>query len=122
MKLLVDMNLSPEWVRVLGEEGWEATHWSKIGDAGASDSEIMTWAKANGHVVFTHDLDFGAILAATKTQSPSVLQIRTKDVNPHHIRNLVNSVLNQFKGQLEKGALVSVDESTSRARILPFNE
>jgi len=78
MKLLVDMNLSPEWVRVLEEGGWEATHWSKIGDAGASDSEIMTWAKANGHVVFTHDLDFGAILAATKAQSPSVLQIRTK--------------------------------------------
>jgi predicted nuclease of predicted toxin-antitoxin system len=122
MKLLVDMNLSPEWVRVFEEGGWEATHWSKIGDAGASDSEIMTWAKANGHVVFTHDLDFGAILAATKAQSPSVLQIRTKDVNPHHIRNLVISVLNQFKGQLEKGALVSVDESTSRARILPFNE
>jgi predicted nuclease of predicted toxin-antitoxin system len=122
MKLLVDMNLSPEWVRVLEEGGWEATHWSKIGDAGASDSEIMTWAKANGHVVFTHDLDFGAILAATKAQSPSVLQIRTKDVNPHHIRNLVISVLNQFKVQLEKGALVSVDESTSRARILPFNE
>jgi predicted nuclease of predicted toxin-antitoxin system len=122
MKLLVDMNLSPEWVRVLEEGGWEATHWSKIGDAGASDSEIMTWAKANGHVVFTHDLDFGAILAATKAQSPSVLQIRTKDVNPHHIRNLLISVLNQFKGQLEKGALVSVDESTSRARILPFNE
>jgi len=120
MKLLVDMNLSPEWVRVLEEEGWEATHWSKIGDARASDSQIMTWAKENGYVIFTHDLDFGAILAATKAQSPSVLQIRTEDVNPHHIRNLVVSVLNQFKDHLEKGALISVDESTSRARILPF--
>ena len=122
MKLLVDMNLSPEWVHVLEEEGWEATHWSQVGSKRAPDSEILKWAKAYGYVVFTHDLDFGAILAATKAQSPSVLQIRTKDINPHHMRNLVVSVLNQFKGHLEKGALISVDESSSRARILPLNE
>ena len=62
MKLLIDMNLSPEWVPVLKERGWDAIHWSSIGDPGAPDREIMTWAKANGHIVFTHDLDFGAIL------------------------------------------------------------
>jgi len=29
MKLLVDMNLSPEWVGVLKEAGWETVHWFK---------------------------------------------------------------------------------------------
>ena len=45
MKLLVDMNLSPDWVVVLKEAGWEANHWSKIGNPRAVDSEIMAWAK-----------------------------------------------------------------------------
>jgi len=28
MKLLLDMNLSPTWVRFLEENGFEAVHWS----------------------------------------------------------------------------------------------
>ena len=122
MKLLIDMNLSPEWVPVLREEGWDSIHWSSIGDLGAPDREIMTWAKANGHIVFAHDLDFGAILAATKAESPSVFQIRTQDINPRHIRDLVVSALNQFKNHPKGGALVSVDETKSRARILPLQD
>ncbi len=31
MKLLVDMNLSPAWVDVLRQAGFEAIHWSEIG-------------------------------------------------------------------------------------------
>ena len=122
MKLLIDMNLSPEWIPVLKKEGWDAIHWSSIGEPGAPDREIMTWAKANGHIVFTHDLDFGAILAATKAESPSVFQIRTQDINPGHISDLVVSALSQFKDHLEVGALVSVDETKFRARILPLQE
>ena len=31
MKILVDMNLSLEWIPVLEEAGFEAIHWSTIG-------------------------------------------------------------------------------------------
>jgi predicted nuclease of predicted toxin-antitoxin system len=120
MKLLVDMNLSPEWIALLEEAGFEAVHWSAIGDSKAADEEILAWAKANRHVFFTHDLDFGAILASSKANSPSVLQLRIQDVNPHHIRQLVVSVLRQFEAELTKGALISVDQEKSRARILPI--
>ena len=57
MRLLVDVNLSPDWVEVLEQQGWQALHWSTVGDPRASDSVIMQWALANGYVVFTHDLD-----------------------------------------------------------------
>ncbi len=30
-KLLVDMNLSPQWIPVL-QHGWPAVHWSDVGD------------------------------------------------------------------------------------------
>jgi|GEM_PF-1783610 len=41
MKILIDMNLSPEWVPVLEAEGWTAKHWSHIGNPKAEDKEIL---------------------------------------------------------------------------------
>ena len=80
MKLIVDMNLSPRWVQVLVDAGFEATHWSSLGAHNAPDSEIMAYASVNDSVVLTHDLDFGSILAATHGEKPSVVQIRAGDV------------------------------------------
>ena len=82
MKILVDMNLSPQLCPFLAAERWTVVHWSSIGDPRAPDSVLLTWAKDNGYVVVTHDLDFGAILAATRATGPSVLQVRTQDVLP----------------------------------------
>ena len=120
MKLLVDMNLSPDWVELLKQAGWEAVHWSKVGNLRAADSEIMAWTKRNGWVVFTHDLDFGSLLALTQAEGPSVIQVRTQDVTPAAIGELVVSALRQFEPELEQGALIVLDESRARARVLPL--
>lgn len=120
MKLLVDMNLSPRWVRLLGDSGFEAMHWSEVGKANASDSEIMAWASNNGYVVLTHDLDFSAILAATRGKSPSVVQIRAEDVSPDVIGGKITRALYQMQVELESGALLSIDDKTMRLRILPL--
>ena len=120
MKLLVDMNLSPEWVAVLTQAGWETVHWSGVGNLRAADSEIMAWARQHGHAVFTHDLDFGTLLALTQAEGPSVIQVRTQDVTPAAIGKLVLAALRRFQTELEKGALIVLDEATVRARILPL--
>ena len=85
MKLLIDMNLSPRWVTLLADADIEAVHWSTCGAKTAPDSEIMAYASRNDYVVLTHDLDFGAILAATHGEKPSVVQIRSEDVSPDMI-------------------------------------
>ncbi len=115
------MNLSPGWVAFLERNGWQAIHWSSVGDPRATDRAIMDWARANDYVVFTHDLDFGAILAVTRAEGPSVLQVRAQNVLPEHLGEVVIAALRQFAQQLEAGALITVDEGTSRARILPIN-
>ena len=69
----------------LTSKGFEAIHWSDIGDPKAKDSIIMQWARSNGHVVFTHDLGLSALLAAGRQDSPSVIQVRTQDVMPEAI-------------------------------------
>jgi len=62
MKILIDRNLSPSLA------GFFA-------------------AAANGFVIFTHDLDFGALLADRESRQPSVIQIRTQDALPAAIRS-----------------------------------
>lgn len=76
------MNLSPRWIGLLTDAGLESTHWSTLGAKNAPDSEIMAYAKVTDSVVLTHDLDFGAMLAATHGEKPSVVQIRAEDVSP----------------------------------------
>jgi predicted nuclease of predicted toxin-antitoxin system len=76
MKFLIDMNLSPLWVKFLDDSGFDSVHWSKIGQPSAPDSQIMDYATANDLVIFTHDLDFGALLATRNHRRPSVVQIR----------------------------------------------
>src|SRR3954466_2073878 len=66
MKLLVDMNLSPDWVQPLENAGWETRHWNTLGDPQATDATVFLFSAQNGWVIFTHDLDFGAILAHTR--------------------------------------------------------
>ena len=41
IKLLIDMNLSPQWVTVFKKQGWEAIHWSTVGKATADDTTLM---------------------------------------------------------------------------------
>lgn len=120
MKILIDMNLSPKWVDVFKAEGWEAVHWSKIGDFGAKDKVIMKWARDKGFIVFTHDLDFGSILAAAKATVPSVIQVRTQQVMPETIRLIVIDAIKKFKNELSDGALISIDQKKARARVLPL--
>ena len=75
---------------------------------------------SHGYVIFTHDLDFGSILAATNAEYPSVIQVRSQDITPEHLSHLVVLALRQFKEHLDEGALITVDEKKFRARILPL--
>ena len=120
MKLLVDMNLSPRWVKMLTNANIEAAHWSTLGATNAPDAEIMAYASANDYVVLTHDLDFGAILAATHGEKPSVVQIRAEDVSPDVIGKPVIIALRQMAAELEEGALLTVDPNRTRLRVLPL--
>ena len=96
-------------------------HWSTVGPFDARDSEIMAWAKEHSAIVFTHDLDFGMILAATKANAPSVIQVRTQDVSPLALHKTLFAAIHQYQTLLESGALIIVDQRRLRARILPLD-
>jgi predicted nuclease of predicted toxin-antitoxin system len=120
MRLLVDMNLSPSWVPFLQKAGLEALHWSMVGVPDAPDHALMQWAAARNYVVMTNDLDFSAILAATGRQKPSVIQLRADLLTPAAIGGAVVRAIEQTRAELAAGALVSIDPSRARVRILPL--
>jgi predicted nuclease of predicted toxin-antitoxin system len=120
MKFLVDMNLSPRWKAFLADAGIEAAHWSELGAVDATDAEIMALAKAQRYVELTHDMDFGAILAATRGEKPSVVQIRAGDVSPEAVGGAIVAAVHQMAAELERGALLSVEPSRMRIRLLPL--
>jgi predicted nuclease of predicted toxin-antitoxin system len=120
LAIVVDMNLSQEWVDLLKSAGWSAVHWSGVGPIDAEDSDIMAWAVANSHAVFTHDLDFGTTLALTRALGPSVLQIRTQRVLPEHVGAHVLAALKQYEPELTSGAIVVIEAAKSRVRVLPL--
>jgi predicted nuclease of predicted toxin-antitoxin system len=120
MKILLDMNISPQWVEFFQSNSFEALHWSAVGNARATDREIFEYAATNGFVVMTHDLDFGQLLWITNSEAPSVFQIRINDILPDSHGEFVLKAIQNCLSDLEFGALVVIDESNLRIRSLPL--
>ena len=80
----------------------------------------MAYALSHHFIVLTQDLDFGAILAATGGMKPSVVQLRSDDLDPFTIGPKVLLALERFAKLLDDGALVTVDPKRIRASILPL--
>jgi len=91
-----------------------------VGEPNAEDEILMKWANENNYVVFTHDLDFSAILRLTRANGPSVIQVRTQNITVSHLGKAVVSALKKHQSLLEKGALIVLDEDKLRTRILPL--
>jgi predicted nuclease of predicted toxin-antitoxin system len=118
--ILIDMNLSPAWVDWFEKQGWPAVHWSAVGDPRATDRVILAWACDHGQVLFTNDLDFSAVLASSNLGPPSVIQLRGRDVSPDGAGSLILEALTAWEPELRRGALMSVDETSRRVRMLPL--
>ena len=122
MKILIDMNLSPDWVKSFADENIESVHWSTVGNPSAEDVELVRFAHANDYIIFTHDLDFGTILALTHAHGPSVIQVRAQNILPSHLSRIVIAVVKENQAALEKGTLITVDESRAKVRLLPLEK
>ena len=120
MKILIDMNLSPLWVDFFASKDLHSVHWSSVGRATDLDEIIFEYARLNKYIVFTNDLDFGSILAATNASAPSVFQIRSQSLLPHLIGETVFACLMQYARYLEEGSLVTLHEQKAKVRILPL--
>jgi predicted nuclease of predicted toxin-antitoxin system len=120
--ILIDVNLSPDWVNFLEAAGYKAIHWSTIGDCDTPDSEIMSYALQFHCVVLTQDLDFGTILSTTSASQPSVILIRAGRVNPSRPGVQVLSAVAELAGLEAQGAVITIDHRRTRMTLLPLGK
>jgi predicted nuclease of predicted toxin-antitoxin system len=62
------------------------------------------------------------LLALTRAEGPSVIQVRAQNLLPEHMGGVLVAALRQHEKLLGEGALIVVDETRSRSRILPLGE
>ena len=74
------------------------------GNAYAEDREIFDWA-AKTAIIFTHVLDFSAILASTNAGKPGVVQERIQNVFPEAFSARLITKLMQYADDLAAGAI-----------------
>lgn len=121
MKLLVDMNLSPDWLPLLAAQGWEARHWSTVGLGNAPDTELMSWAREHRHIILTQDLDFSQLLFVTSEKGPSVVLLRMDNEFETAARDHVCAAIALAETALSRGALLTISPNRIRLRHLPLS-
>jgi predicted nuclease of predicted toxin-antitoxin system len=113
------MNLSLQWVDFLQQRGFECLHWSKIGSGDADDQVIAEYCLVEDAIILTADLDFADLHALLGTRKPSVIQLRASDKLPTSLGHSVAKVLSVARGELERGAIVTITPSKVRVSKLP---
>ena len=71
--------------------------------------------REQGHVVFTHDLDFGTLLALTRASGPSVIQVRSHNVLPDHLSETVVATIRAYEAAELKKLCEKVDPGSGRS-------
>jgi predicted nuclease of predicted toxin-antitoxin system len=121
MKLLLDQGTPRSTSALLRKAGIDAVHTAEIRMAEADDEEILRSASADNLTIVTLDADFHALLALSSARKPSVIRIRIEGLNAEALSLLIQNVIEQCAGDLNKGAIVSVREHQIRVRRLPIS-
>ncbi|HAM50258.1 MAG TPA: hypothetical protein DCP92_06030 [Nitrospiraceae bacterium] len=112
------MGISPVTTAWLNEQGHDAKHLSEERLHRLSDREIFSKADKENRIVLTTDLDFGEIAMTSHATNISVIIFRQEGRTPTSINRYLETVLNVAKEELERGAIITVQESRIRIRHL----
>jgi predicted nuclease of predicted toxin-antitoxin system len=117
--LLLDAGLPRGAAADLRLLGWDVAHVADVGLAAASDAEILVAASRQGRTVVTLDHDFAHLLFLDRATRPSVILVRIEGLDRPAAAALLRVLLPQIEEDLRTGAVVSVDRSGARVRLLP---
>ena len=120
MRILADMPISPRTVEFLKELGHEVTHAAELSMALSPDEDIVEFAKSQGLVILTEDLDFAAILAVTRAIEPGVIILRVGNWKREQIEQRLAQALDELNDVTLYNSIVMIERNRIRVRRLPI--
>ena len=115
------MNISPKTVKALQQRGWDILRASEYLPTNARDLEFLNFARCEGRVVVTQDLDFSALLALGGYDRPSLITLRLSASDPDTVTRRLLEVLPVIEQMLlREGCAVTVEDVSVRVRRLPI--
>lgn len=119
MRFLADMGVDVRVVEWLRRQGHDAIHLRDQGLHRMPNGEIFAKAITEARTILTFDLDFGEIAALSQGKNVSVIVFRLHNTRTPHVIDRLAAVLADSAVALEKGAVLTVEESRHRVRYLP---
>jgi predicted nuclease of predicted toxin-antitoxin system len=120
MKFLADMGISQSTVKWLRQQGYDTIHIRDLNMHRAADDTIIEIASKDKRIVLTCDLDFGDIMAVSRKKTPSIILFRLENSTPAHLNERLTQVLSDSYIPLKEGAIIIVEETRHRVRLLPI--
>ncbi|GET36943.1 DUF5615 family PIN-like protein [Microseira wollei] len=120
LKLIGDMNISPQTVTALQEQGWDIIRVIDVLPATVSDAEILNFARQENRVIVTHDLDFSMLVALSGYNQPSLITLRLSSTDLNTVNQKLLEILPQVEQQLQAGSAITIEDTAVRIRQLPI--
>ncbi len=120
MRFLADMGVSMKVADWLRDQGHDVIHLRDEQLQRLDDGSIFEKARSESRVLITFDLDFGEIAALTGDKSCGIILFRLRNTRAPHVLMRLMSVLRVSSAELETGAVVTVEDSRHRVRMLPI--
>src|SRR6266542_2597096 len=122
MRFLADMGIDVRVAEWLREQGHDAKHLREEGLQRLPDDEVFARAASESRSILTFDLDFGEIAALSGGRQVSVILFRLRDQRRSNVIARLRVVLANTAAELERGAIVLVEEARFRVRQLPIGK
>jgi predicted nuclease of predicted toxin-antitoxin system len=121
VRFLVDENLSRRLVTALAIAGHDVVHVADLDLRSAPDVDILKAARARGRTIISSDTDFGTLLAEERASAPSmILMRRLSNRRADELSALILANLDDVADALEQGAVIVIEETRIRVRLLPL--
>jgi predicted nuclease of predicted toxin-antitoxin system len=114
------MGVSQRLVVWLRQQGHDAIHLRDQGLRRLPNGDIFTKAADEQRIILTWDLDFTEILALSGTNTVSAVVFRLLNTRSANVIRRLERVLATSTRDLIEGAIISVEESRHRVRLLPL--
>jgi predicted nuclease of predicted toxin-antitoxin system len=120
MRFIADMGVSWRVVEWLRANGHDAIHLREQQLHRLPNGGIFAKAANEQRVILTWDLDFTEIVALSGTQLVSAVVFRLLNTRSENVIRRLARVLAESAKDLEEGAIISVEDSRHRVRLLPI--